>query len=155
MPTTRNDHPATSSPRRFRQLQNLSVPDNFDDPSPDAEIAAWLTGSTMTFLSVTGSSVIQPEHRGQAAAIRAFMLRDRSSGNSTGRGDGVGRRLNSPVCVIISDVHRFVPATTSYVSALAVARLCAQTAQNAIYDSCALCSRVDAGTLAGKHQHCA
>ena len=47
MPTTRNDHPATSSPRRFRQLQNLSVPDNFDDPSPDAEIAAWLTGSTM------------------------------------------------------------------------------------------------------------
>ena len=41
MPTTRNDHPATSSPRRFRQLQNLSVPDNFDDRRPDAEITAW------------------------------------------------------------------------------------------------------------------
>jgi hypothetical protein len=47
-----------------------------------------------------------------------------------------------------SDVHRFVPATTSYVCALAVARLCAQTAQDAIYGFCALCSRTDAGTLA-------
>jgi hypothetical protein len=56
--------------------------------------------------------------------------------------------LNSPVCVVISDVHRFVPATTSYMSALAVARLCAQTAQDAIYGFCALCSRTDAGTVA-------
>ena len=35
------------------------------------------------------------------------MLRDRS----TGRGGGVGSHLNSPVCVVISDVHRFVLAT--------------------------------------------
>jgi hypothetical protein len=28
-------------PRRFGQLQNLSVPDTFDDPITDAEIAAW------------------------------------------------------------------------------------------------------------------
>src|SRR6476469_1560858 len=75
------------------------------------------------------------------------MLRDRSSGHSTGRGGGVGSHLNSPVCVVISDVHRFVPATTSYVSALAVARLCAQTAQDAIYGFCPLCSRTDAGTV--------
>jgi hypothetical protein len=27
--------------RRFGQLQNLSVPDTFDDPITDAEIAAW------------------------------------------------------------------------------------------------------------------
>src|SRR6478735_1569218 len=40
------------------------------------------------------------------------------------------------------------PATTSYVSALAVARLCAQTAQDAIYGFCPLCSRTDAGTVA-------
>ena len=76
------------------------------------------------------------------------MLRDRSGGHSTGRGGAVSSHLNSPVCVIISDVHRFVPATTSYVPALAVARLCAQTAQDAIYRFCALCSRTDAGTVA-------
>jgi len=39
------------------------------------------------------------------------MLRDRSGGHSTGRGGGVGSHLNSPVCVVISDVDRFVPAT--------------------------------------------
>jgi len=32
---------ATDSPRRFGQLQNLSAFDNFDDPLPDTEIAAW------------------------------------------------------------------------------------------------------------------
>jgi hypothetical protein len=32
---------ATNSPRRFGQLQSLSVPDNFDVRLPDAEIAAW------------------------------------------------------------------------------------------------------------------
>ena len=40
-PATPDVQPATNSPRRFGQLQNLSVPDNFDDPLPDAEIAAW------------------------------------------------------------------------------------------------------------------
>ena len=33
--------PATYPPRRFGQLQNLSVPDAFDDPITDAETAAW------------------------------------------------------------------------------------------------------------------
>jgi hypothetical protein len=65
------------------------------------------------FPSVVGSGLTQrePEHRGQAAVIRAVMLRDRSGGHSTGRGGGVGSHLNSPVCVVISDVHRFGPAT--------------------------------------------
>jgi hypothetical protein len=34
-------HPSSKSPRRFGQLPSLGVPDNFDDPLPDAEIAAW------------------------------------------------------------------------------------------------------------------
>ena len=33
--------PATYPPRRFGQLQNLSVPDTFDDFITDAETAAW------------------------------------------------------------------------------------------------------------------
>jgi hypothetical protein len=33
--------PATNSPRRFGQLENLAASDNFDDPLPDTEIAAW------------------------------------------------------------------------------------------------------------------
>jgi hypothetical protein len=33
--------PALQRPRRFGQLPALAVPDNFDDPLPDAEIAAW------------------------------------------------------------------------------------------------------------------
>ena len=33
--------PAQQRPRRFGQLPALAVPDNFDDPLPDAEIAAW------------------------------------------------------------------------------------------------------------------
>ena len=33
--------PTTSAPRTFGQLQNLPVPDSFDDPLPDAEVAAW------------------------------------------------------------------------------------------------------------------
>ncbi len=33
--------PAHQRPRRFGQLPALTVPDNFDDPLPDAEIAAW------------------------------------------------------------------------------------------------------------------
>ena len=31
---------ATNSPRRFGQLLTLSVPNTFDDPLPDVEIAA-------------------------------------------------------------------------------------------------------------------
>ena len=38
---TADGHPSTRSPRRFGQLPSLGVPDNFDDPLPDAEIAAW------------------------------------------------------------------------------------------------------------------
>jgi prevent-host-death family protein len=33
--------PARERPRRFGQLSTLVVPDGFDDPLPDAEIAAW------------------------------------------------------------------------------------------------------------------
>lgn len=33
--------PVQQRPRRFGQLPALAVPDNFDDPLPDAEIAAW------------------------------------------------------------------------------------------------------------------
>lgn len=33
--------PAQQRPRRFGQLPALAVPDNFDDPLPDAEVAAW------------------------------------------------------------------------------------------------------------------
>src|SRR6476469_684284 len=40
------------------------------------------------------------------------MFPDPSGAHSTGRGGGaVSSHLNSPVCVVISDVHRFVPAT--------------------------------------------
>jgi DNA-binding CsgD family transcriptional regulator len=48
---------ATNSPRRFGQLQNLSVPDNFDVRLPDAEIAAWEGGSPSQAL---GSPPSQP-----------------------------------------------------------------------------------------------
>jgi hypothetical protein len=40
-PPTPDATSATNSPRRFGQLQNLSVPDNFDVRLRDAEIAAW------------------------------------------------------------------------------------------------------------------
>ncbi len=33
--------PARQLPRRFGQLPALAVPDNFDDPLPETEIAAW------------------------------------------------------------------------------------------------------------------
>ena len=33
--------PAERRPRRFGQLPALFVPDNFDEPLPDEEIAAW------------------------------------------------------------------------------------------------------------------
>jgi prevent-host-death family protein len=33
--------PAHPLPRRFGQLPTLSVPDSFDDPLPEDEIAAW------------------------------------------------------------------------------------------------------------------
>jgi prevent-host-death family protein len=33
--------PAHPRPRKFGQLPALLVPDNFDEPLPDAEIAAW------------------------------------------------------------------------------------------------------------------
>jgi hypothetical protein len=40
-PATSDMQPTTNTPRRFGQLQNLSVSDAFDDPLTDAEIAAW------------------------------------------------------------------------------------------------------------------
>ena len=40
-PATPDVQLVTSSVRRFGQLQNLSVPDNLDDPLSDAGIAAW------------------------------------------------------------------------------------------------------------------
>ncbi|MGB2920779.1 MAG: type II toxin-antitoxin system prevent-host-death family antitoxin [Mycobacterium sp.] len=33
--------PATPRPRQFGQLPNLSIPADFDDPLPDAELARW------------------------------------------------------------------------------------------------------------------
>ncbi|OBK57252.1 prevent-host-death protein [Mycobacterium gordonae] len=33
--------PVNPAPRRFGQLPMLAVPDDFDEPLPDAEIAAW------------------------------------------------------------------------------------------------------------------
>ena len=33
--------PAQSRPRTFGQLPNLAVPENFDDPLPGSELAAW------------------------------------------------------------------------------------------------------------------
>lgn len=33
--------PAHPKPRKFGQLPALVVPDNFDEPLPEAEIAAW------------------------------------------------------------------------------------------------------------------
>ena len=33
--------PAQSIPRTFGQLPNLAVPENFDDPLPADELAAW------------------------------------------------------------------------------------------------------------------
>jgi prevent-host-death family protein len=33
--------PVQPVPRRFGQFPNLLVPDNFDDPLPDSELAAW------------------------------------------------------------------------------------------------------------------
>jgi prevent-host-death family protein len=33
--------PAQQRPRRFGQLPALAVPDNFDEPLPEAEVAAW------------------------------------------------------------------------------------------------------------------
>lgn len=33
--------PAHEMPRRFGQLPTLAIPDGFDDPLPDSEIAAW------------------------------------------------------------------------------------------------------------------
>jgi hypothetical protein len=40
-PATPDEQPTTASPRRFGQLQSLSIPDNFDDPLLEAEITAW------------------------------------------------------------------------------------------------------------------
>ncbi len=33
--------PASPTPRQFGQLPNLSVPETFDDPLPEAELARW------------------------------------------------------------------------------------------------------------------
>lgn len=33
--------PVQATPRRFGQLPNLTVPEDFDDPLPESELAAW------------------------------------------------------------------------------------------------------------------
>ena len=33
--------PVQQTPRRFGQLPNLIVPDNFDEPLPETELVAW------------------------------------------------------------------------------------------------------------------
>jgi hypothetical protein len=40
-PVTLDMQAATNTPRQFGQLQDLSVSDNFDNPLPDVEVAAW------------------------------------------------------------------------------------------------------------------
>jgi hypothetical protein len=40
-PAPADVQPAINSPRRFGRLENLSVPDTFNDALSDAEIAAW------------------------------------------------------------------------------------------------------------------
>lgn len=37
--------PAIAQPRTFGQLPNLIVPENFDEPLPDDELAAWTPAS--------------------------------------------------------------------------------------------------------------
>ncbi|MDH6194432.1 prevent-host-death family protein [Mycobacterium frederiksbergense] len=37
--------PATAQPRTFGQLPHLVVPDNFDEPLPAEELAAWTPSS--------------------------------------------------------------------------------------------------------------
>ena len=37
--------PIQQAPRRFGQLPNLTVPEDFDDPLPDSELAAWQDNS--------------------------------------------------------------------------------------------------------------
>ena len=39
-------NPIDAAPRRFDELPNLVVPDDFDDALPDDETAAWDTEST-------------------------------------------------------------------------------------------------------------
>src|SRR6185503_11765012 len=58
-----------------------------------------------------GSGVTQrePEHRGQAAMIRAVVLGDRSGSHLTGRAGCIGSHLNSPVCVDIPNALWLVP----------------------------------------------
>lgn len=36
--------PVTPTSRQFGQLPSLSVPTDFDDPLPDAELARWVSG---------------------------------------------------------------------------------------------------------------
>ena len=38
--------PATPTPRQFGQLPNLSIPKDFDEPLPDAELAPWEGGES-------------------------------------------------------------------------------------------------------------
>jgi prevent-host-death family protein len=33
--------PATPTPRQFGQMPNLTVPEDFDEPLPDAELTRW------------------------------------------------------------------------------------------------------------------
>lgn len=33
--------PATPTPRQFGQMPNLSIPEDFDEPLPDTELARW------------------------------------------------------------------------------------------------------------------
>ncbi len=33
--------PVTQTPRRFGQLPNLAVPENFDEPLPESELSTW------------------------------------------------------------------------------------------------------------------
>lgn len=33
--------PATPAPRQFGQMSNLTIPEDFDEPLPDAELTRW------------------------------------------------------------------------------------------------------------------
>ncbi|HZN80868.1 MAG TPA: ASCH domain-containing protein [Mycobacterium sp.] len=68
-PLTPDVRPSTNSPRRFGQLPSLKVPDNFDDPLPDAETAAREVDSPSYAGDVANQDV-------GSASLRGLLVRD-------------------------------------------------------------------------------
>ena len=74
-PATPDVQLVTSSVRRFGQLQNLSVPDNLDDPLSDAGIAAWEGDCVRSRTSYSGARV----------RVAIMTEKERSDGGSRSR----------------------------------------------------------------------